>query len=53
MNKKFDRGHPVVLILTNNIQYFSSDTTCLYIRKNVVTGLLVSVTQNRLSGPQY
>ena len=51
--KKFDRGHPVVVILTNNIQYFSSDTTRLYIHKNVITGLLVSVSQNHLSGPQY
>ena len=42
---KFDRGHPVVLILTNNIQYFPSDTTRLYIHKNVITGLLVSVSQ--------
>ena len=49
----FYRGHPVVLILTNNIQYFSSDTTRLYIHKNVITGLLVSVSQNHLSGPQY
>jgi hypothetical protein len=48
----FYRGHPVVLILTNNIQYFSSDTTRLYIHKNVTTGLLVSVSQNHLSGPQ-
>ena len=50
---KFDRGHPVVLILTNNIQYFSSDTNRLYIRKNVITGLLVSVSQNHLSDPLY
>ena len=38
---------------TNNIQYFSSDTTRLYIYKNVITGLLVSVSQNHLSGTQY
>ena len=25
----FDRGHPIVLILTNSILCFSSDTTCL------------------------
>ena len=36
----------------NNIQYFSSDTTRLYIHKNVITGLLVSVSQNHSSGPQ-
>ena len=47
------RGHPVVLILTNNIQYFSSNTTRLYIHKNVITGPLVSVSQHHLSGPQY
>ena len=40
-----------MLVLTNNIQYFSSDTTRLYIHKNVITGLLVSVSQNHLSGP--
>ena len=40
-----------MLILTNNIRYFSSDTTLLYIHKNVSTGLLVSVSQNHLSGP--
>ena len=34
----FDRGHPVVLILTNNIQYFSSETTRSYIHRNVITG---------------
>ena len=49
----FDRGHPIVLILTNNIQYFPSDTTLSNIHKNVITGLLVSVSQNHLSGPQY
>ena len=47
----FDRGHPFVLILTNNIQYFPSDTTRLYIHKNVITGTLVSVSQNHLSDP--
>ena len=26
---KFDTGQPIVFILTNNIQYFSSDTTRL------------------------
>jgi hypothetical protein len=30
-----------VLILTNNIQYFSSDTTRLYIHKNVITFLCI------------
>ena len=40
-----------MLILTNTIQYFPSDTTRLYIHKNVITGLLVSVSQNHLSGP--
>ena len=48
---KFDRGHPAVFIITNNIQYFPSDTTRLCIHKNVITGLLVSVSQNHLSGP--
>jgi hypothetical protein len=33
--REFDRGHPVVLILTSNTQYFSPDTTTLYIHKNV------------------
>ena len=47
----FYRGHPLVLILTNNIQHFPSDTTRLYIHNNVITGLLVSVSQNHLSGP--
>ena len=42
-----------MVILTNNIQYFQSHTTRLYIHKNVITGLLVSVSQNHLSGPQY
>ena len=42
-----------MFILTNNIQYSPSDTTPLYIHKNVITGLLVSVSQNHLSGPQY
>ena len=32
---------------------FLSDTTCLYIHKNVITGLLVSVSQNHLLGPQH
>ena len=49
----FDRGHPIVLILTNNIQYLPSDTTRLYIHQNVITGLLVLVSQDHLSGPQY
>ena len=40
-----------MFILTNNIQYFPSDSTRLYIHKNVITGLLVSVSQNHLSGP--
>ena len=31
---KFDKGHHVVLIFTNNIQYSSSDTTRLYTYKN-------------------
>ena len=51
--REFDRGHPAVLILTNNIEYFSSDTTRVYIHSNVITGLLVSVSQNHLSRPQY
>ena len=31
--------------------FFPSDTTRLYIHKNVITGLLVSVSQHHLSGP--
>ena len=37
--------------MINNIQYFPSDTTRLYINNNVITGLLVSVSQNHLSDP--
>ena len=39
--------------ITNSILYFSSDTTRLNLHKNVTTGLLVSVSENHLSGSQY